>query len=226
MPQYRGTAEGQDKAVAWAGVVFVHAALAAVILSGLNVHSVARPWSVCRPSTSASRLLPVHHLPRRRSGPSAPRTRQARRRRKPNRRQSSRPNRRSSFPPPLRSSRRRSQAGAQRRPPELRQPERAPAPVAPATDGRRRHRRFRTLHAGADAQRFPIANIAVFRGAAFLAEARQSNTDSIPTESCPVAGYFGPAAMRPSIPWCATLRPGSSGSPPLAIPKAERSGRT
>lgn len=42
MPHYRGTAEGQDKALAWAGVLLVHAGLAAIILSGLNVHSVAR----------------------------------------------------------------------------------------------------------------------------------------------------------------------------------------
>ena len=42
MAHYRGTAEGQDRAVALAGVLLVHAALAAAILSGLNVHSVAR----------------------------------------------------------------------------------------------------------------------------------------------------------------------------------------
>jgi len=41
MSHYRGTAEAQDRAVAMAGVLFVHAALAAAILSGLNVHSVA-----------------------------------------------------------------------------------------------------------------------------------------------------------------------------------------
>lgn len=42
MSHYRGTAEAQDKAKAMAGVLLVHAGLAAVILSGLNVHSVAR----------------------------------------------------------------------------------------------------------------------------------------------------------------------------------------
>ena len=40
MPHYRGTAERQEKAKALAGVVLVHAGLAAVILSGLDVRSV------------------------------------------------------------------------------------------------------------------------------------------------------------------------------------------
>lgn len=48
MSHYRGTAEGQDKAVALAGVIVVHAALAAVILSGLSVHSVARTIETLR----------------------------------------------------------------------------------------------------------------------------------------------------------------------------------
>ena len=39
MPHYRGTADRQDRAVALAGVALVHVALAAVILSGLNVRT-------------------------------------------------------------------------------------------------------------------------------------------------------------------------------------------
>lgn len=42
MATYRGTADGADKAKALTGVVLVHAALAALILSGLTVHSVSR----------------------------------------------------------------------------------------------------------------------------------------------------------------------------------------
>ena len=40
MSSYRGTAEAPDKAKAIAAVVAVHVALAAVILSGLNVSMV------------------------------------------------------------------------------------------------------------------------------------------------------------------------------------------
>jgi protein TonB len=40
MAHYRGSAEGQDRAVAVAGVALVHLGLAAVILSGLNVPAV------------------------------------------------------------------------------------------------------------------------------------------------------------------------------------------
>lgn len=42
MSHYRGTAEGHDKAKAVAAVLLVHAGLAAIILSGLSVHSVTR----------------------------------------------------------------------------------------------------------------------------------------------------------------------------------------
>ncbi|MEO5773839.1 MAG: TonB family protein [Sphingomicrobium sp.] len=42
MPHYRGTAEAPDKAKAVAAVALVHAGLAAIILAGLNVHTIAR----------------------------------------------------------------------------------------------------------------------------------------------------------------------------------------
>ena len=73
MSSYRGTADRPDQAKAIAAVVAVHAALAFVILSGLNVRMVRQAVERLKTFKSASRRL------RRRSA-AAPEPRHSQRR--------------------------------------------------------------------------------------------------------------------------------------------------
>ncbi len=228
MSHYRGTAEAQDRAVALAGVLLVHAALAAAILSGLNVHSVAHTIERLKTFDISEPPPPPPPPP-----PPAQRSERAKD-------EAGAPAKKAEATPVVAPK------------PKIVVPARTPIVAAPiagrgsapssgaAAAGtgtgaggsgqrtrRRRHRRLLALHAGANAQQDPRPRISPHFGRANSARQRDHKFSRVcPKAGCPAAGSCGRAAILRSTQWFARPRPVTCGSTRRATPTATQSRRT